>query len=121
MENYFTFEKVGDVQIVTFIFAELSLEDADGFKKSLYSHVSDSNNKFIIDFHQCVFMSSVALGALVSFTTKIHSYDGRIVFCAPTKEVSAILAITKFDKIYDIYRTRKEALASFMASDSGQG
>ena len=121
MENYFTIEKAGGIQVVTFLFAELSLEDAEDFKKSLYSYVSDTSNKFIIDFHRCVFMSSVALGALVSFTAKIHSYDGRIVFCAPTKEVSAILAITKFDKIYDIYRTREEALASFKASDAIQG
>ena len=92
---------------------ELSLEDADELKRALYELVSETSNKIVIDFHQCVFMSSVALGTLVCLTARVHSYDGRIVLCSPTREVAAVLAVTKLGNIYDIYQTQDEAVRSF--------
>jgi len=112
-EKYFTVEKAGQVTIVHLLFAELSLEDAEEVKSALYAHVTDTSNKFIIDLHQCVFMSSVALGVLVCLTAKIHHCHGRIALASPTKEVAVVLEITKLAKIYDVYDSREKALASF--------
>ena len=114
MDEIITIEHSGAATIVNLLCAELSFEQAEELKKKLYACVSDTSNKFIVDLHQCGFMSSVALGVLVCFTAKVHSFDGRIVLCHPSKETSTVLAITKLDKIYDIYPTRVEALASFL-------
>lgn len=116
VEKYFTAEKKGEVTVIRLLRAELSLEDADDLKKALYGFVSEASNKFIVDLHQCGFLSSAALGMLVCLTARIHSFDGRIVLCDPTKEIAAILDITKLGRIYDIYPTLEEAFASFTRS-----
>lgn len=113
MNNIFNVEKSGDVTVVNLLFAELSMEDAEDLKNALYAYVTASTNKFVIDLDRCAFFPSLALGVIVSLTAKIHSFQGRVVLCRPSKEVAAILEITKFGNIYDIYKTREEALASF--------
>lgn len=113
MDKIFTIEKIADMIVVDLLFAELSMEDAESLKESLYGYVTSSSKKFIIDLNKCVFFPSVALGVLVSLTAKVHAVNGRVVLCSPTKEVAAILEITKFGNIYDIYQTREEAIKSF--------
>lgn len=113
MDKYFTIEKIGEITVINLLFAELSMEEAEEMKTALYGHVDEKNNKLLIDMSRCVFMSSVALGVLVSLTAKVHAVHGLVVLCSPTKEVAALLEITKLSSIYEIFSTRQEALSSF--------
>lgn len=113
VNEHISAERTGGVTLIRFLFAELSLQDVEDLKKVLYGYAGPSANNFVIDLHKCVFLSSLALGLLVGFTAKVHSYDGRVVLCSPTKEVTTLLDITKLGKIYDIYETPEAAIRSF--------
>lgn len=112
MAAYFDIEKTGKVAIVTPLIGEMSFEEAEELKQQLYVHVSERTNLFVVDMHRCGFVSSVALGVLVCFTARVHSFDGRVVLCDLPKEVATLLEITKLGKIYDIYATRDQAVAA---------
>ena len=79
MEKYFSVTKTDNVNVVTLLFSELSIEQAEEFKTHLYKLASDSENKFIIDIHKCDFLPSIALGVFVSFVTKVKEKKGEIV------------------------------------------
>lgn len=117
IDKYFTVEKAGAITIINLLFGELSMEEAEEMRKTFHGYVTQEYNKFIIDLSRCVFMSSVALGVLVSLTARVHSFGGFINICSPTKEVASLLEITKLSSIYAVYDTREAALASFNKSD----
>ena len=113
MEEYFKVKKVKNINVIAFLFSELSMENTQELKAELYSLVSESDNKFIINVQKCAFLPSMVIGILVSFAAKVHEKTGRIAFCCPPEQIRAIFSITKLDKIFQIYNTEDEALESF--------
>ena len=113
MSEYFYIKKVKGINVVSFLFSELSMEDTQELKTELYALVTDKSNKFIIDVEKCAFLPSMVIGILVSFAAKVHEKNGRIVFCSPSEQIKIIFSITKLDKIFQIYGSEEEALASF--------
>jgi len=113
MSEYFNVKKVKGINVVAFLFSELSMEETQNLKSGLYSLITDRDNNFIIDVRKCSFLPSMVIGVLVSFSAKAHEKNGRIVFCSPTEQVRAIFSITKLDKIFQVYDSEEEALESF--------
>jgi len=113
MGRYFRVKKIKDINVVAFLFSELSMEEAQELKSELYGLATDRDNKFIIDVQKCAFLPSVVIGILVSFASKVHEKNGRVVFSNPSEQIKAIFSITKLDKIFQVYGSEEEALGSF--------
>ena len=112
MTNYIKINKKDDITIVTILFSEISIEEAEEFRATLYKILSDEHKKFIINMSKCVFLPSVALGVLVRFNAKVVEKSGRMVFCCLSDQVKSLFEITRLDKIFTIYNTEQEAIDS---------
>lgn len=112
MSDYYKVTKANNIVIITLLFSELSIDEAEHFKDTLYSIISESQNKFIINMNKCVFMPSVVLGILVKFNMKVAEKKGVMVFCCLTEQVRTLFEITNLNKVFRIYATEKEAIAA---------
>jgi len=112
MSHYYKITKTDSITIITLLFSELSIEEAEHFKDDLYGIISDTHNKFVINMNKCIFMPSVVLGIFVKFNTKVTEQNGLMVFCCLTEQVKTLFEITRLDKIFKIYTTEMEALAA---------
>lgn len=112
MSDYYKITKTDSITMITLLFSELSIEEAEHFKDDLYGIVSDSHNKFVINMNKCIFMPSVVLGILVKFNMEVAGKKGVMVFCCLTEQVKTLFEITRLNKIFKIYTTEMEALAA---------
>lgn len=107
--------KVGDVTVVKFqdkkIVDEASTQELGA---ELFGLVEQENRKSILlDFSGVEFLSSAALGKLITLDRKVKSLKGRLKLCGIRPEILEVFQITKLNKVFDIRADEAEAVAAF--------
>ena len=107
--------KVGDVTVVTFVDKKI-LEEA-GIQElgaELFSLVEHDNRKSILlNFTGVEFLSSAALGKLITLDRKVKSNKGRLKMSNIRPEILEVFQITKLNKVFDIRTDEPEAISAF--------
>lgn len=67
--------------------------------------------KLIVDFDGVMYLSSSALGKLISLKRKVEETDGTLKMCRIKREIMEVFRMTKLDTIFDIYRDLDSAMA----------
>ena len=112
MSKYFKTRNLGNITVIDLQLSEFSVRDAQAFRKQTYQLVAETNNKFIVNFRNCVFIPSIALGVLINFRVKATKENGNLVLCSMSDKIRRIFNLTKLDKIFEIYKTEEEAIKS---------
>jgi anti-sigma B factor antagonist len=112
----FTLQPIGKVMIVEF--RNPSLMDPvilENTSKRLYKLVDEEDNRnVVLDFEKVQYLSSQAIGILLSMKKKIDALGhGKLVLCGIGPKLAELLKITRLDKVMIIKSTQKEALATF--------
>ena len=69
--------------------------------------------KLLLDFAQVDHLSSAALGMLINANNRIRTANGQLRLANIKPQIFEVFVITKLNKLFHIYPTRAEALASF--------
>lgn len=107
--------KVGDVTVVRFNDRKI-LDEAKivQFGSELFSLVDLDNRKSILlNFDGVEFLSSAALGKLITLDRKVKSHKGRLKMSNIRREIYDVFLVTKLNKVFDIHDGEAEAIASF--------
>jgi anti-sigma B factor antagonist len=107
--------KSGDVSVVKFrdrkILDEVAIQELGS---ELFALVEVDNRKTILlDFEGVEFLSSAALGKLITFDRKVKSSKGRLKMCGIAPGILEVFQVTKLNKVFDIRPDAGEALAAF--------
>jgi anti-sigma B factor antagonist len=107
--------KTGDVSVVKFrdrkILDEAVIQELGA---ELFGLVEVDNRKTILlDFDGVEFLSSAALGKLITFDRKVKTSKGRLKICGLTPGILEVFEVTKLNKVFDIRPDAAEALAAF--------
>lgn len=107
--------KSGDVSVVKFrdrkILDEAAIQELGS---ELFALVEVDNRKTILlDFEGVEFLSSAALGKLITFDRKVKTSKGRLKMCGIAPGILEVFQVTKLNKVFDIRPTADEALAAF--------
>jgi anti-anti-sigma factor len=110
-----------DVTIVNF--EESSILDTmqiEAIGKTLYELVDVRNcKKLILDFTKVHYLSSSALGVLITLRTKSSAIKGTLVICGLRKELMKVFEITNLKKMFTFCPGETEALATFGVTTAG--
>ena len=107
--------KVGDVTVVKFtdkkILDEASIQELGA---ELFGLVEQLNRRSILlNFTDVEFLSSAALGKLITLDRKVKAAKGKLKMCNIRPEILEIFQITKLNKVFDIRKDEAEAVAAF--------
>lgn len=107
--------KVGEVTVVRFvdkkILDEASIQELGA---ELFGLVEQLNRKSILlNFADVEFLSSAALGKLITLDRKVKSAKGRLKMSNIRPEILEVFQITKLNKVFDIRGDEAEAIAAF--------
>lgn len=107
--------EVGDVTVVRFvdrkILDEASIQELGS---ELFSLVEQENRgKIILNFSKVDFLSSAALGKLITLDKKVKSRSGKLKLSNIRPEIYEVFAITKLNKLFDIKDDEADALKAF--------
>ncbi len=110
-----------DVTVVTF--ADASILDAQQVQQigdELYALVDkQARRKIILDFEKVRFLSSSALGVLITLRKKADQIKAKILFCNLRAELRKVFKITNLEKLFEFYNSEEEALNVFGVTTAG--
>ena len=81
---------------------------------ALFSLVDgDEGRKFLLDFAAVEFLSSAALGKLITLDKKVKAKGGRLILCSVNPQIYEVFAITRLNKLFSIAEDEMAALQAF--------
>jgi anti-sigma B factor antagonist len=107
--------KIGDVTVVKFldkkILDEANIQELGLELFSLIEH--DNRKSILLNFSDVEFLSSAALGKLITLDRKVKASKGRLKMSNIRPEIFEVFQITKLNKVFDIRNDEAEAVAAF--------
>jgi anti-sigma B factor antagonist len=107
--------KTGDVTVVTFadkkILDEASIQELGVELFALVEH--DNRKSILLTFSNVEFLSSAALGKLITLDRKVKTAKGKLKMSNIRPEIFEVFQITKLNKVFDIHGDEAAALAAF--------
>lgn len=106
---------VGDVTVVRFVDRKI-LEEANiqELGLELFQLVESEGRKhLLLNFGTVDFLSSAALGKLITLDKKVKAHGGKLKLCNIRPEIYEVFQITKLNKLFDIKEDEADALAAF--------
>lgn len=113
--EWYVQNNVGDVAVVTFsqdhILDAVMIEKMGASLKALVD--SEPRTRFVLDFTGVNYLSSSALGMLISLQKKIAMKGGQLKLSGIRESIMEVFRITKLDEVFDIYKTHDAAAEAF--------
>jgi anti-sigma B factor antagonist len=107
--------EVGDVAVVRFVDHKILDESViQELGQELFQLVeADNRKRLLLNFQQVEFLSSAALGKLITLDKKVKAHGGKMKLTNIRPEIYEVFAITKLNKLFDIRDDEADALAAF--------
>src|SRR5262245_51975904 len=93
----------GEVIVARFPFDTLDATNMAAVREDLF-RLANECRTLILDFHNVTYLSSPALGTLISLHKKLTMQDRGLVLCNLDPQIAKHLAITKLDTVFTINR-----------------
>ena len=108
-------EEIGDVTVVNFVDRKiLDEQNIQIIGEQLFELVdSEGKKKILLDFKNVDYLSSAALGKLITLNKKANTSGGKLVLCNIRPEIKEVFEITKLDKFFKIKEDEKVGLQAF--------
>jgi len=107
--------EVGDVTVVRFrdpkIIEDLNIQELGNEMFRLVEE--DRRRKLLLNFSGVDFLSSAALGKLITLDKKVKSNEGQLKLSNIRPEIFEVFQITKLTRLFDIRDDEAGALAAF--------
>lgn len=73
----------------------------------------DRRQKIVLDFTNVEYLSSAALGKLITMDKKVKSISGKLRLCNIRSDILEVFKITRLDKLFTIKENQEKALDGF--------
>ena len=108
-------DEVNDVTIARF--TDKKILDESNIQiigNQLFSLVDeDHRQKIVLDFTNVEYLSSAALGKLITMDKKVKASGGKLRLCSIRSDILEVFKITRLDKLFTIREDREKALDGF--------
>jgi anti-sigma B factor antagonist len=109
-------EQLRDSTYVISLAGEVDLYTAPEFKQQLLEVIGQGGKDVIVDFTDTTFIDSTTLGVLVGGVKRLRTNDGQLSLVCSDRNITKIFEITGLDRVFTIYPSRDEAVASVGSS-----
>ena len=108
-------EDIGDVTVVKFVDRRiLDEQNIQIIGEQLFSLVDqDGRRKLLLNFGNVEYLSSAALGKLITLNKKVQAAGGKLVLCNIDPNIYEVFEITKLNKLFNIQKEEQAALQAF--------
>lgn len=69
--------------------------------------------RILLDFSQVEYLSSAALGVLITLRNRVTSQQGRLVLANIHPQILEVFKITRLDRLFNIQSSTEDALKAF--------
>lgn len=107
-------EEIGDITVVNFIDRKiLDEQNIQIIGEQLFGLVEEGRRKVLLNFGNVEYLSSAALGKLITLNKKLQTAGGRLILCNIHPQIFEVFEITKLDRFFNIQKEEQAALQAF--------
>jgi anti-sigma B factor antagonist len=108
-------EDIGDVTVVNFTDRKiLDEQNIQIIGEQLFSLVDElGRTKLLLNFGNVEYLSSAALGKLITLNKKLQGVKGKLILCNIHPQIYEVFEITKLNKLLNIRKDEQEGLQAF--------
>ena len=108
-------EDIGDVTVVNFTDRKiLDEQNIQAIGEQLFQLVDElGRRKVLLNFGNVEYLSSAALGKLITLNKKLANVGGRLILCNIDPQIYEVFEITKLNKLFSIHKEEQAALQAF--------
>jgi anti-sigma B factor antagonist len=108
-------EDIGDITVVNFIDKKiLDEQNIQVIGDQLFRLVEElGRQKLLLNFGNVEYLSSAALGKLITLHKKVNAAGGKLILCNIDPQIREVFEITKLNKIFTIHKEEQSALQAF--------
>jgi anti-sigma B factor antagonist len=108
-------EDIGDVTVINFVDRKiLDEQNIQIIGEQLFGLVDqEGRRKLLLNFGNVEYLSSAALGKLITLNKKLQAAGGRLILANIDPQIHEVFEITKLDKFFNIQKDEQTALQSF--------
>ena len=108
-------EEIGGITVAKFVDKKILDEtNIQNIGNQLFALVDeDGRKKIVLDFSLVEYLSSAALGKLITLDKKAKAAKAKLRLCCIRPEIFEVFTITRLDRIFDIKSTQEDALEGF--------
>ena len=108
-------EDIGDVTVVNFVDKKiLDEQNIQVIGEQLFRLVDDLGRiKLLLNFGNVEYLSSAALGKLITLNKKVNTAGGKLIMCNIAPNIYEVFEITKLNKILNIQKDEQGGLQAF--------
>ena len=108
-------EDIGDVTVVNFVDRKiLDEQNIQIIGEQLFSLVDElGRRKVLLNFGNVEFLSSAALGKLITLNRKLQSAGGKLILCNIDPQIYEVFEITRLNKLFTIHKDEQDGLQAF--------
>ena len=108
-------ESIGDVTVVNFVDRKiLDEQNIQVIGEQLFSLVDEEGfKKVLLNFSNVEYLSSAALGKLITLNKKLQGVGGKLILCNIDPQIFEVFEITKLDRFFKIVKEEQAALQAF--------
>jgi anti-sigma B factor antagonist len=106
---------LGEILVLNVTDARIDARTGGELKLAIADLVAKGNRFIVIDLSKVSFIDSTGLGAIVS-SRKLIGRQGDLVLCGLADSVSALLKLTRMDKVFRAFATPGDAAAAMSST-----
>lgn len=108
-------EDIGEVTVVNFTDKKiLDEQNIQAIGEQLFRLVDElGRTKLLLNFGNVEYLSSAALGKLITLNRKVSNVSGRLILCNISPQIYEVFEITKLNKVFNIQKEEQSALQAF--------
>jgi anti-anti-sigma factor len=109
------FEKifVDDVFVIGVNVTRSTIIEAKEFRKIIEEKIIPGNNRIVIDLSKCEIIDSTFFGVVILALQKMIDIGGKLKVIEPVNPKEDIFTTTNTLRLFDLYKTREDAIKSF--------
>jgi len=115
LDNFETIKADDVIVIIAHLICPTFLE-ANEFMEKINLQVGVGHTKLVVDISLCEHIDSTFIGAIIKSFKQVTSVDGALRIVKPVKSGVDIFILTNTLRVFDLYKTREEAIKSFESS-----
>ncbi len=104
-------EDVGGISLIG-LSGEVDVYSAPKLRETIKDLVDDGKYNIVVDLEKVAFLDSTGLGVLVGGLKRVKHHDGELGIICNQEKILRIFRITGLTKVFPIYSSRDELLAS---------
>jgi anti-sigma B factor antagonist len=105
-------ERVGSATVVLALHGEADMRIASELQDRLGEVIDEGSVAVVLDLSDASFLDSTTLGVLLGAMKRLRARGGRFRIVAPKAEIRRIFELTLLDRVFELDRSRREALAA---------